>query len=169
MSEETVAAPAPVRDTTTAPPAVRDTTTVGGDGPAAPPADSPTGFELLDELGRGGMGVVLRARDVELNREVAVKVLAAHIPPGSNTEARFWDEARITGQLQHPGIPPVYRVGPHARRPAVHGHETDQGATPLSDLIAAKALGESGSPPRVRGASARRSGTPTPAASCTGT
>ena len=71
----------------------------------------PAGYELLDEVGRGGMGVVYRARDVSLNREVAVKVLAERYAAGSAAAVRFLDEAQITGQLQHPGIPAVYRVG----------------------------------------------------------
>ncbi len=76
---------------------------------SAPPA--PPGYELDEEVGRGGMGVVFRARDRELNREVAVKVLQERFAPGSPTAARFVEEAQITSQLQHPGIPPVYRVG----------------------------------------------------------
>jgi tetratricopeptide (TPR) repeat protein len=84
--------------------------------PGLPPdhaavAELPAGYRLLGELGRGGMGVVYRAVDEEIDREVAVKVLAAHLPRRSGIEARFRDEARITAQLQHPGIPPVYRVG----------------------------------------------------------
>src|SRR6516225_6625892 len=80
-----------------------------GQGQVAPAA--PAGFELLEEVGRGGMGVVYRARDLALDREVAVKLLRNEFPPGSAYAIRFLDEARITGQLQHPGIPAVYEVG----------------------------------------------------------
>ena len=73
-----------------------------------PPA--PPGFELLDEVGRGGMGVVYRARDRAFGREVAVKVLQERFPADGPAALRFLGEARITGQLQHPGIPAVYRV-----------------------------------------------------------
>ena len=76
----------------------------------APPA-SPPGYELLDEVGRGGMGVVYRARDAALDRDVAVKLLADHCPADSPSALRFLSEARITGQLQHPGIPAVHQVG----------------------------------------------------------
>ena len=69
--------------------------------PAATPL-SPPGYELLDEIGRGGMGVVYRARDTALDRDVAVKLLAPTFPPGSIPAQRFLGEARITGQLQHP-------------------------------------------------------------------
>ena len=76
---------------------------------AAP--SGPLGFDLLCEVGRGGMGVVYRARDLALDREVAVKFLHNRYTAGSAVTARFLDEARITGQLQHPGIPAVYQVG----------------------------------------------------------
>jgi tetratricopeptide (TPR) repeat protein len=79
--------------------------------PATATAPVPTGYELLSEIGRGGMGVVYRARDLALGREVAVKVLNASYPPGSPPAVRFLEEARITGQLQHPGIPAVHQVG----------------------------------------------------------
>ena len=77
-------------------------------------SQSPFGYDLLDEVGRGGMGVVYRARDVALDREVAVKILQDKYAPDSGTARRFVDEARITGQLQHPGIPAVYQVGTFA-------------------------------------------------------
>jgi len=69
------------------------------------------GYEILSELGRGGMGVVYRARDRALDREVAVKILQEQYAPDSSTALRFLDEARVTGQLQHPVIPAVYQVG----------------------------------------------------------
>ena len=72
---------------------------------------APSGYEFLGEIGRGGMGIVFRALDLDLGREVAVKVLLPHVRPDSPTARRFLDEARITGRLQHPGIPPIYRVG----------------------------------------------------------
>src|SRR6516162_5354544 len=76
----------------------------------APPA-SPPGYELREEIGRGGMGVVYRARDTALGRDVAVKLLADRYPLDSPAAQRFLSEARITGQLQHPGIPAVHQVG----------------------------------------------------------
>ena len=68
-------------------------------------------FQLVGELGRGGMGRVLEARDPELRRSVAVKVV---IDPTQVTEAqlvRFVAEAQITSQLEHPNIVPVHDVG----------------------------------------------------------
>jgi serine/threonine protein kinase len=87
-----------------------DTILVAGPELSAPPANPP-GYELLDEIGRGGMGVVYRARDTALSRDVAVKLLSERYPPDSPAAQRFLSEARITGQLQHPGIPAVHQVG----------------------------------------------------------
>jgi serine/threonine protein kinase len=78
--------------------------------PCAPPA-SPPGYELGYEIGHGGMGVVYRARDLALDRDVAVKLLSERYSAGSQAAQRFLSEARITGQLQHPGIPAVHQVG----------------------------------------------------------
>jgi ABC-type transport system substrate-binding protein len=69
-------------------------------------------YEIAAELGRGGMGVVYRARDPLLNREVAVKVLATtELTP--DIEERFQREAQIVAQMDHPGIVPIYDVGRH--------------------------------------------------------
>lgn len=68
-------------------------------------------FELGKELARGGMGIVYSARDELLGRDVAVKVLHKRYGIDSVVAFRFMDEARITAQLQHPGIPPVFEVG----------------------------------------------------------
>jgi serine/threonine protein kinase len=65
-------------------------------------------YELLEPIGRGGMGIVFRALDRELGREVAVKVLHAHAPGAAE---RLVQEARILGRLEHPGILPVHDVG----------------------------------------------------------
>lgn len=66
-------------------------------------------YEYRDEIGRGGMGVVYRAWDRELERDVAVKVLAAPVRPGM--AARLLREARIIARLDHPGVVPIYDVG----------------------------------------------------------
>jgi tetratricopeptide (TPR) repeat protein len=81
--------------------------------PAAPPViDGPAGrYGLLEEIDRGGMGAIHRAHDRTLDREVAVKVLHERFAAGSGIARRFIEEARITGQLQHPGIPPVHDLG----------------------------------------------------------
>ena len=69
------------------------------------------GHQLLEELGRGGMGVVLRARDLTLGRHLAVKILLGQAGEHSGLEQRFLEEAQVMGQLQHPGVPPVHQLG----------------------------------------------------------
>jgi len=68
-------------------------------------------FEVLEELARGGMGVVFRARELELGRAVAIKVLASELGITPRAAERFKREARMVAELEHPNIVPVYRVG----------------------------------------------------------
>ena len=76
------------------------------------------GYRILSEIGRGGMGVVYRARDLAFDRDVALKVLQHRYKTDASVAQRFFEEARITGQLQHPGIPAVHQVGTlHDGRP----------------------------------------------------
>src|SRR5262245_50858504 len=94
-------------------PGLRTAPFVGAATPGPRAADPPQvpGYELSGEVGRGGMGVVYRARDLALDRDVAVKLLQDSYPADSPVARRFTDEARITAQIQHPGVPAVYRVG----------------------------------------------------------
>lgn len=68
-------------------------------------------YDVLEELGRGGMAVVYRAHDRQLDREVALKVLPRHLVHDAGFVERFQREARIAAQLEHPHIVPIYRVG----------------------------------------------------------
>jgi hypothetical protein len=68
-------------------------------------------YEVLDELGRGGMAIVYRARERQLDREVALKVLPLGLAHDTALVARFQREARLAAQLEHPNIVPIYRVG----------------------------------------------------------
>ncbi len=90
-----------------------------GDGPPAlacseaiPASAGDAGrYQLHGEIARGGMGVVLKGRDIDLGRDVAVKVLLEKHRDSPEMVRRFAEEAQIAGQLQHPGIVPVYELG----------------------------------------------------------
>lgn len=68
-------------------------------------------YSLQRELGRGGMGVVYLARDVQLDRDVAIKVLPTHLARDAVSRERFLREARMAAGLSHPHIVPIHRVG----------------------------------------------------------
>ena len=76
-------------------------------------------YEIRSLLGEGGMGVVYRARDIKLNRDVAVKVLPAAYSADTDRLRRFEQEAQAAGALNHPNILAVYDVGDHAGSPYV--------------------------------------------------
>jgi serine/threonine protein kinase len=79
--------------------------------PASSPQLKAGRFQMLDEIAHGGMGIIWRATDTTLGREVAVKVLMDKFALDSGPAHRFEAEARITAQLQHPAIPPVHDYG----------------------------------------------------------
>ncbi len=72
-------------------------------------------YEVLEEIGRGAMAVVYRARERQLNRDVAVKVLPFELVSDAEGVERFQREARTAAQLEHPHIVPIYRVGRSGR------------------------------------------------------
>jgi serine/threonine protein kinase len=100
---------------------------------------SPTRYTIIELLGRGGMGAVYRARDGELERDVALKVLVPGIT-SADMCARLLREARILAQLEHPGIVPVHDVGrtgdghPFYTMKLVQGARLDQHIGPDTDL-----------------------------------
>jgi tetratricopeptide (TPR) repeat protein len=80
--------------------------------PIAAPLPQRAGRYLVQEqIAAGGMGAVLRVRDPDFERTLAVKVMLPRAATQPNAQQRFLEEARITGQLQHPGIPPVHEMG----------------------------------------------------------
>ena len=68
-------------------------------------------YQFMGEIARGGMGVILKGHDCDLGRDVAVKVLDKRLCGRMDVVQRFVEEAQIGGQLQHPGIVPVYDLG----------------------------------------------------------
>src|SRR3954468_7028312 len=78
----------------------------------------PAGWKIADLglLGSGGMSRVYRVRDDELERQVALKVLRPELTKEDESLDRFIDEAKITAQLDHPNIPPVYALSSDRKR-----------------------------------------------------
>lgn len=75
------------------------------------------GYEVLGELGRGGMGVVYKARDLELKRVIALKMIRGGAHAGSDELTRFRAEAEAVARLQHPHVVQVHEIGEHGGLP----------------------------------------------------
>ena len=117
------------------------------------------------------MGAILRGRDVDLGRDLAVKVLLESHQEKPELVRRFVEEAQIGGQLQHPGVVPVYELGAFADRRPFFTMKLVKGRT-LAELLEERSDADRGPaavPERSSPRSARRWPTPTPAASSTAT
>lgn len=87
------------------------------DGAVAPEQAALPGYEMLGVLGRGGMGVVYKARQRALNRFVAIKMILAGAHAGPEELARFRREAATIARLHHPHIVQIYEIGEHNGQP----------------------------------------------------
>ena len=68
-------------------------------------------FKVLDKLGQGGMGVVYRGMDLDLDRPVAIKILPPETERDADSLARFLREAKTASKLQHPAVTTIYEFG----------------------------------------------------------
>src|SRR5205085_1185795 len=93
-------------------------------------------YEILEELGRGGMAIVFRAREKQLERDVAIKVLPFSLAFDKEFVERFQREARTSAKLEHPGIIPIYRVGKSGR--VIYFVMKFLRGKPLSSVLAAR-------------------------------
>lgn len=100
-----------------------------------PDRDADGRYQLQGEIARGGMGAILKGRDTDLGRELAIKVLLDSHKNKPEVVQRFIEEAQIGGQLQHPGIAPVYELGQFADRRPFFSMKLVKGET-LSKLLA---------------------------------
>jgi tRNA A-37 threonylcarbamoyl transferase component Bud32 len=93
-------------------------------------------YEIIEELGRGGMAIVFKAREKQLERDVAIKVLPFSLAFDKEFVERFQREARTSAKLEHPGIIPIYRVGKSGR--AIYFVMKFLRGKPLSNVLAAR-------------------------------
>jgi serine/threonine-protein kinase len=124
------------------------------DGGAEPPLhrssggdDSVSGtrYRIDGEIARGGMGFVLKGRDPDIGRDVALKVLRDDLRDNADMVRRFVEEAQIGGQLQHPGIVPIYEMGVFRDRRPFFAMKLVKGDT-LAKLLAGRKNGADGLP-----------------------
>ena len=74
-------------------------------------------YVVIDKLGQGGMGTVLKARHRRMDREVAIKVLPVTVLESQDAVARFYQEVKVAAQLTHPNIVGIYDSGMHQKEP----------------------------------------------------
>jgi serine/threonine-protein kinase len=104
------------------------------DGPNGPGTQAAGRYQIDGEIARGGIGVVLKGRDTDLGREVAIKTLRDEYAASPSMVRRLVEEAQIGGQLQHPGVLPVYEMGLDAGHRPYFAMKLIRGRT-LADLL----------------------------------
>jgi serine/threonine-protein kinase len=117
---------------------LRDKTPGEEPGPIVTPVSLAAGsirYRIDGEIARGGMGAVLKGRDPDLGRDVALKVLRDDYRDDAKMVCRFVEEAQIGGQLQHPGVVPIYELGTMADRRPFFAMKLVKGHT-LAQLLA---------------------------------
>lgn len=103
--------------------------------PEMPPSNADGRYRLDGEIARGGMGAIIKGRDTDLGRDLAIKVLLDSHKDKPEVVQRFVEEAQIGGQLQHPGIAPIYELGQFADKRPFFSMKLVKGQT-LSKLLA---------------------------------
>src|SRR5262249_43747920 len=107
-----------------------------------PDTTQPTGgadYELLEVIGKGGMGVVYSARQASVDRLVAVKMIKQAAVGDRNQREKFLSEAVVTGDLDHPNIVPIYELGTNEDNALFYSMKRVQG-TPWSSVIDKKSV-----------------------------
>ena len=103
------------------------------------------GFSIEQIIGRGGMGVVYKGFDAELNRPVAIKFLAPHLSVSGVARKRFAREAQAAAAVVHPNVVPIYSIGTSQKRPyivmalvsgrSLQKHVEEHGPLPADDVV----------------------------------
>src|SRR5271157_132406 len=122
---------------------LRDADSSTDPGPVIPPSSPETPdpsersarLQLFGEIARGGLGAVFKGRDCDLGRDLAVKILPESHRDKPEMIRRFIEEAQIAGQLQHPGIVPIYELGAFADRRPYFAMKLVKGHT-LAEILA---------------------------------
>ncbi len=98
-------------------------------------------YELLEVIGKGGMGVVYSARQASVDRMVAVKMIRPNVAADAERREKFLSEAVVTGDLDHPNIVPIYELGTNESNALFYSMKRVKG-TPWSKAIGQKSLDE---------------------------